>query len=173
MSHWPGNSKNVPTTFGGLSRSELMSRVHSSRNVTTEIRLITLLRAAGISGWRRSYPLLGKPDFVFPRVRLVVFVDGCFWHGHQCGRNLTPKRNVSAWREKILGNQRRDRRIRRSLRQASWRVLRVWECKLSKSPEACVRRIQRGLRKIGVREQFGQKNGIASFLSAKTKKTTR
>lgn len=143
MNSWPGRSKRVKTTFGGLSRSTLMSRIRSKRNATTELRLIPLLRAARLRGWRRNFPLLGKPDFVFPKQKLAVFVDGCFWHGHGCGRNLKPKCNAALWRKKINGNQRRDRRVTRTLRTVGWRVIRIWECALAKNPETCIRRIQR------------------------------
>jgi DNA mismatch endonuclease (patch repair protein) len=143
MSRWPGRSKYAKTTFGGLSRSELMSRVRSKRNATTELKLLALLRSAKVSGWRRNFPLLGNPDFIFPKSKLAVFVDGCFWHGHRCGRDLTPKRNTLLWREKIVGNQRRDRRNTRILRAVGWRVIRIWECALSKSPNTCLRRVHR------------------------------
>jgi DNA mismatch endonuclease, patch repair protein len=145
MSCWPGRAKHAKTTFGGLSRSALMSRIRSSRNATTEMRLLALLRAKRLKGWRRNYPLVGKPDFVFPAVKLAVFVDGCFWHGHRCGRNLTPVRNASAWCDKITRNQRRDRRTNRELRALGWSVIRIWECTLAKHPETCVRRIRRAL----------------------------
>jgi len=150
MSHWRGRGKHARTTFGGLSRSQLMSRIRSSRNETTELRLLRLLRAGKIKGWRRDYPLPGKPDFVFPKAKLVVFVDGCFWHGHECGRNLTPKKNVAAWREKIHYNQHRDRRTTRRLRALDWCVIRIWECALAKRPEICIRRIRKvlGLRML-------------------------
>ena len=143
MSRWPGLNKHAKTTFGGLSRSALMARIRSTRNVTTELKMVSLLRAARLRGWRRNFPLLGKPDFVFPKQKLVLFVDGCFWHGHDCGRNLKPKRNVALWRKKINGNQLRDRRVTRTLRAAGWRVIRIWECALAKNPETCIRRIQR------------------------------
>jgi DNA mismatch endonuclease, patch repair protein len=133
--------------FGGLSRSALMSRIRSSRNATTEIRLLALLRAKRLNGWRRNYPLVGKPDFVFPAAKLAVFVDGCFWHGHGCGRNLTPVRNASAWSDKITRNQRRDRRINRKLRSLGWSVVRIWECALAKHPEIYVRRIRGALQR--------------------------
>jgi DNA mismatch endonuclease (patch repair protein) len=148
MSHWPGRSKNTKTTFGGLSRSTLMSRIRSSRNATTELKLLSLFRKARLKGWRRNYKLLGKPDFVFPLANLAVFVDGCFWHGHQCGRNLAPTHNASAWRNKITTNQRRDRRISRKLRSQGWRVIRVWECALAKRPKACLHRIERALQSV-------------------------
>jgi DNA mismatch endonuclease (patch repair protein) len=129
------------TTFGGLSRSQLMSRVRSSRNATTELRFITLLRAGCLTGWRRNLPLRGKPDFVFASAGLVVFVDGCFWHGHQCGRNLSPKNNARYWRDKILLNRRRDQRVTRALRRSGWRVARFWECQLARSPARCLSRL--------------------------------
>lgn len=145
MNGGTGRDKSERTSFGGLSRSELMSRVRSSRNVTTELKLLSLLRIEKLKGWRRNYPLLGKPDFVFPDRKLSIFVDGCFWHGHQCGRNLMPKRNALEWREKILRNQRRDRKVARILRASGWRVIRIWECALTKRPTQNIRRIQRAL----------------------------
>jgi len=131
------------TTFGNLSRSALMSRICSKRNATTELRLLSLLRAARLFGWRRNFSLLGKPDFVFPKEKLAVFVDGCFWHGHNCDRNLKPKRNASLWQRKFSSNQRRDAFVKRTLRSEGWRVIRIWECVLARRPESCVRRIQR------------------------------
>lgn len=131
------------TSFGGLNRSTLMSRIRSRGNGTTELRLAFLLRKHCLVGWRRHQRLVGRPDFVWPEKKLIVFVDGCFWHGHQCGRNLTPKRNVTAWRTKITGNQRRDLRVSRALRSLGWKVIRVWECALAKTPRRCIQRIQR------------------------------
>ncbi|MGA2279631.1 MAG: very short patch repair endonuclease [Verrucomicrobiota bacterium] len=145
MSRWPGYSRHAKTTFGGLSRSALMSRIRSSRNATTELKLLSLLRAARLRGWRRNYPLPGKPDFTFPKSKLAVFVDGCFWHGHGCGRNLKPKRNAALWRKKIFGNQGRDRQMTRKLCEAGWTVIRIWECKLAKQPAICLKRIERAL----------------------------
>ena len=67
--------------FSKKKRSQVMAAIRSKGNKTTELRLASILRAHGISGWRRHQPLFGKPDFVFRRERLAVFVDGCFWHG--------------------------------------------------------------------------------------------
>lgn len=145
MSRWPGNAQKERTTFGGLSRGQLMSRVRSKGNVTTEKRLASLLRNSGLRGWRRHQPLSGRPDFVWPKRKVVVFVDGCFWHGHECGRNLTPKTNVKAWREKIERNKDRDRQLTRRLRNGGWRVVRIWECQLAKNPTRHIVRIQRAL----------------------------
>ncbi len=137
----------APSGFGGLSRSALMSRVHSRGNKTTELRMVVLLRRYGLSGWRRHADLPGKPDFVWPRVRVAVFVDGCFWHGHACGRNLTPKTNAEFWEQKLAATRRRDRSVRRRLRRAGWIVVRVWECRLERSPVACVSRIRAAIEK--------------------------
>lgn len=167
-------------------RSALMARIRSAGNASTELRLVALLRAAGICGWRRgqrlqlpgrnedgrvkkrgggrkdsprtrsarssgseprasssvpsvnsvvqirrpssafSRPLAVKPDFVFRKERLVVFVDGCFWHG--CPAHYSrPKARRVFWDAKIAANRVRDRRIDRALRAAGWRVLHVWE----------------------------------------------
>jgi DNA mismatch endonuclease (patch repair protein) len=146
MSRWPGTAGKQRTTFGTLSRSQLMSRVRSKGNETTEGRLAALLKAVGLKGWRRHLPLPGLPDFAWPKPKLVVFVDGCFWHGHDCGRNLTPKTNVSAWCDKIAGNKARDRRVTRILRRRGWRVLRIWECELAHAPARCTGRIERAVR---------------------------
>ena len=145
MSHWPGDSRTERTTFGGLPRGELMSRISAKGNKTTEARLASLLRKAGLTGWRRNLLVLGRPDFVWRKSKLAVFVDGCFWHGHDCGRNLTPKTNARAWSEKIRRNKARDRHSASRLRQLGWRVLRIWECQLARRPGASLARIRRGL----------------------------
>ena len=145
MSRWPGNSQKERTTFGGLSRGQLMSRVRSTGNQTTEMRLAMLLRKARLTGWHRHQSLRGRADFAWPKVKVAVFVDGCFWHGHACGKNVTPKTNEKAWREKLEGNQARDRRATRLLRQQGWTVIRIWECQLAGDPGRCVARIGRAL----------------------------
>jgi DNA mismatch endonuclease (patch repair protein) len=145
MSTWPGNAQKERTSFGGLTRGQLMSRVRSEGNKTTEKRLASLLRRLGIRGWRKHLRLPGRPDFVWPRAMVAVFVDGCFWHGHNCGKNLTPVNNAREWRQKIRKNRARDRRVARELRRKGWSVVRIWECKLGNSSEACVARIQRSI----------------------------
>jgi DNA mismatch endonuclease (patch repair protein) len=145
MSRWPSGANKQRTTFGGLTRSELMSRVRSRGNETTEMAAVRLFRANGITGWRRHPNLLGKPDFIWPKSRLAVFIDGCFWHGHDCGRNLTPKTNAPLWRDKIVANRKRDRRNTLELEHRGWKVVRIWECSLSRSPVRCVTRVQRAL----------------------------
>jgi DNA mismatch endonuclease, patch repair protein len=120
-------------------RSALMAKVRGRGNLTTEEALAKLLRAQGWSGWRRQQVVRGRtaagerfqvrPDFVFRGRRLVVFVDGCFWHG--CPRHGTrPRANAAFWRAKFRRNQARDRRDTRRLRRQGWRVLRLWEHEL-------------------------------------------
>jgi DNA mismatch endonuclease, patch repair protein len=125
--------------FSRDERSRIMSRIRSHANATTELRLIQLFRRHKITGWRRNQNLPGKPDFVFRETRLVVFVDGCFWHGcPRCYRR--PLSNLAYWDAKISGNKQRDRRIGRTLQKLGWRVVRIWAHEL-KHPERCLRRL--------------------------------
>src|SRR5258708_20613035 len=102
-----------------LSRSEIMARIRSTGNKTTEVRLMRLLVKNGVKGWRRGSQLLGRPDFVFPAKRVVVFVDGCFWHGHPVLCRL-PSSNRTYWVKKIEGNKRRDREVSAYLKRRGW-----------------------------------------------------
>ncbi len=90
-------------TFSKEERSEMMRAVKSKGNKSTELKLIQIFRNHKIKGWRRNYPLFGKPDFVFPKLKIAVFVDGCFWHGHNC-RQLKPSDNSEYWKRKIYKN---------------------------------------------------------------------
>lgn len=103
-----------------------MSRVRSSGNKSTEHALIKVMRREGITGWRRKYPLIGKPDFVFRKDRVAVFVDGCFWHGHPTRCRL-PATNREYWKKKIERNRARDREVTETLGQKGWQVVRIWE----------------------------------------------
>ena len=90
--------------------------------------------------------LPGCPDLVFPRLRKIILVSGCFWHMHGCGRCRIPVANRAYWIAKLQRNAARDRRTRRALRQASWRVLVVWECQTVGAQRARLRvRLQRYL----------------------------
>ena len=78
--------------------------------------------------------MVGKPDFVFARKRVVVFVDGCFWHGcPKCYRR--PSSRCSYWDAKVAANKARDRRVTRTLRRMGWRVVRIWEHELARKNE--------------------------------------
>ncbi len=163
----------MPDVFTKAKRSEVMSRIRCRGNKATELALAELLRAHKISGWRRhvrvavessklrverrkqrgrnsqpstrNYQLTVRPDFVFFKLRLAIFVDGCFWHG--CPRHATqPQNNRAFWRKKLTGNKTRDALVTRALRRTGWRVLRVWEHELARKNEArLLRRIQRAM----------------------------
>jgi len=127
-------------------RSAVMAAVRSKGNASTEQRLVRLLRAHRVTGWRRGASLPGSPDFVFRAAKLALFVDGCFWHG--CPRHSSmPANNRAYWLPKLTRNKARDRAVTRVLRAAGWRVLRVWECALNVKRQAVtMRRIARVLR---------------------------
>lgn len=136
----PQLPRKIPTT---PQRSRIMSAIRSRGNESTEKRLIKIMRWHKISGWRRNWALLGKPDFVFPKYRLAIFVDGCFWHG--CPRcYIEPINNSEYWREKIRRNALRDRKNMRLLRTKGWHAMRLWEHAL-KNDIAVANRIKRFL----------------------------
>ena len=115
--------------FSGVSptRSRIMGSIRSKSNRSTERRLRFALVRAGIRGWKLHVPsVLGCPDFFFPKQRIAVFVDGCFWHGcPKCGH--IPRTRSEFWRAKIDRNRQRDRDIARRLRKQGVLVVRVWE----------------------------------------------
>jgi DNA mismatch endonuclease (patch repair protein) len=115
--------------FPAATRSRIMSRIRSKGNRSTERRLIQIFREQGITGWRRGVKLIGRPDFVFHRQRVVIFVDGCFWHGCPQCRN-TPVTNAAYWENKNTRNRKRDRLVTRVLAKSGWRVIRIWEHRL-------------------------------------------
>ena len=115
--------------FSKAKRSEIMGKVKSSRNNSTEMKLIKYFKEKKILGWRRNYNLFGKPDFAFPKKRIVIFADGCFWHGHDC-RNTKPKQNEDYWQKKIAKNKERDRIVAETLINKNWIVIRIWECEI-------------------------------------------
>jgi DNA mismatch endonuclease, patch repair protein len=108
-------------------RSRAMAAVRSRGNRTTELRVRLALVRAGISGWvMHPENVVGRPDIYFPREKVAVFVDGCFWHGcPRCGH--VPETNSAYWRLKIQRNKDRRRRVRGALRKQRIRLLRIWE----------------------------------------------
>jgi DNA mismatch endonuclease (patch repair protein) len=112
---------------------------------TTERKMEALLRQNGIRGFRKQWPVAGKPDFAWPKSKVALFVDGCFWHG--CPRCDRPsKSNTTFWKSKIVSNRRRDARVARKLRNDGWSVLRVWECRIAE--ERTVARIMRAVSQV-------------------------
>ena len=129
-------------TFSRQKRSWIMTQVKSSGNRSTEGRLVAVLREHTITGWRRGYPLHGKPDVVFPKARAAVFVDGCFWHGHPTKCRM-PKAHRAYWERKIARNVARDRLVTRALREKGWKVVRIWEDSVQKP--STLRRLRKAL----------------------------
>lgn len=119
-------------TFSKKQRSKIMKAVKSKGNKSTEIKLIQVFKSQHITGWRRNATLEGHPDFIFPKNRIAVFADGCFWHGHNC-RNLRPSENAEYWQNKIKRNKARDKAITKKLTKKGWKVVRIWECEIKKN----------------------------------------
>ena len=113
------------------ARSALMSRIRG-KDTGPELAVRRILFALGYRYRLHGRKLPGKPDLVFPARRKVVFVHGCFWHGHTCLGGRLPGTRSEFWAEKIGANKRRDRRNRRALGKLGWQSLVVWECKLSR-----------------------------------------
>lgn len=127
--------------FSRQKRSEVMSRIKGSGNLSTEMRLIEIFRRKHIVGWRRKYPVKGRPDFIFPRERVAVFVDGCFWHScPKCSR--VPKQNRAFWVRKLKATRERDSNATQVLQWRGWRVLRIWEHELNNAANYVLKRIR-------------------------------
>ncbi|MFC1806135.1 very short patch repair endonuclease [Planctomycetota bacterium] len=132
--------------YDKATRSRMMSAVRSRGNRSTEMRMVDLLKGAGLRGWRRHHGIPGRPDFCWPKLKVALFVDGCFWHGCPYCRR-PPKSNVEFWESKVAANQRRDRRVSWQLRRRGWSVVRVRECKLG--TRGALNRIVRALARRG------------------------
>lgn len=121
-------------------RSYCMSRIRG-KNTKPEMVVRRMAHAMGYRFRLHRRDLPGTPDLVFPRLRAVVFVHGCFWHIHRCrfGR-VEPKANRVFWRTKREGNRRRDRQRGGQLKRQGWRVLTIWECEL-REPDRVAQRL--------------------------------
>ncbi len=128
--------------FTKKRRSFVMSRIRS-KHTRPELALRKLLRSQGHANYRLHKKLPGYPDVVFSKVKIAIFIDGCFWHGCSkcCARGV--KSNKRYWTPKILANKQRDALNRRQLRALGWKVIRVWEHELEKHPERCLNKISR------------------------------
>lgn len=112
-----------------IERSRIMARV-KGKNTAPELKVRKAVHAAGFRFRLHRNDLPGKPDLVFSRFRIAVFVNGCFWHWHGCKRSRMPKSNSEYWAAKIERNVIRDRCNMDLLRQAGWDVHVIWECEL-------------------------------------------
>ncbi|MDR3556912.1 MAG: very short patch repair endonuclease [Syntrophobacteraceae bacterium] len=138
------------------SHSRLMKAVRGKGNRTTEEKFEKALILSGVPDWEmqsRSVP--GRPDFFFPKERIAVFLDGCFWHG--CGRcGHIPKKNKEFWAAKISRNKERDKNTDAIIRRHGISVLRFWEHQIRDELDDCISKL---LRRIQKRRQKGVAKG--------------
>ena len=119
---------------------EYLRRVKSS-NTTPEVLVRKALWSKGLR-YRIHHPSLpGRPDIVFTRSKIAIFVHGCYWHRHNCSRSFTPKSNAEFWRQKFQCNIQRDAKNTESLIQQGWNVVILWECEIHHDLDACIKKI--------------------------------
>lgn len=110
-------------------RSEIMSRI-SGKETKPEILVRKFLFANGFRFRKNVKDLSGKPDIVLSKYKTVIFIHGCFWHGHTCKRGTLPTTNVEFWKTKIGGNIERDKRDVFELEKQAWKVIVIWQCEI-------------------------------------------
>lgn len=142
---YPKNHKRTFLNVAEATRKTMSA--NTSTDTKPEIALRTALWAAGLRGYRKNVKRLpGKPDVVFGRKKLAIFVNGCFWHAcPHCGRFVYPKTNADYWHEKIARNQRRDAQVKEELSQLGYSVLTLWECEVKKQLPGCVQQVRMAL----------------------------
>ena len=124
-------------------RSRIMRAVKGA-DTTPELAVRSLAHSMGYRFRLHRKDLPGKPDLTFPRLRKVIFVNGCFWHGHDCARGArVPVRNRDYWTQKVARNMERDRSAQSALQRLGWKSLVVWECEIKDQ-----NRLQRTLRRF-------------------------
>jgi len=122
------------------TRSRMMSHIRG-KNTKPELIIRKGLFGKGFRYRLHQKKLPGKPDLVFPKYRAVIFVNGCFWHGHDCKLFKWPLSNKRFWRVKITGNQKKDARNIADLKKSGWRVLIIWECSMRNHSSVSVDRV--------------------------------
>ncbi len=127
-----------------LQRSFNMSQV-KSKNTKPELYVFSALKELKLK-FKKHYPVFGKPDIAFPKLKIAVFIDGEFWHGRRF--NKEKETYPQFWVTKIEGNIKRDRKNRSLLKKEGWKVIRIWDKDLKKNPEKEIARIIRVLNGI-------------------------
>lgn len=126
------NLQNMSDTLTPDQRHRNMAVIHSD-STRPELKLRHALWRLGFRYWKNDRKLPGKPDIVLPKYRSVIFVHGCFWHGHKdCKYYTIPKTNTDFWVTKVARNKERDQEVWRKLEAKGWYVIIVWECQLKK-----------------------------------------
>jgi len=123
----------MPDIYTKRKRALIMGSVRGE-NTKPEIRIQKISKELGLRFSLHKRELPGKPDIAFVNEKRVIFVHGCFWHGHKyCNRSKLPTSNRQFWKDKIEGNIKRDRRVIRKLNRQGWKTLTFWECQIRKS----------------------------------------
>lgn len=112
-----------------------MSQI-KGKNTKPELLVRKFLFSKGFRFRLHDKNLPGKPDIILPKYNTILFVNGCFWHGHACEKNKMPSTNIKFWELKIKGNIERDRKVRNSLESDGWKVYTIWTCELKNSKMA-------------------------------------
>ena len=110
-------------------RSDIMSRI-SGKETKPEVTVRKFLFSKGFRFRKNVKDLAGKPDIVLPKYKTVIFIHGCFWHGHTCKRGMLPETNFDFWKTKIYGNIERDKRDVIELENQGWKVIVIWQCEI-------------------------------------------
>ena len=127
--------------FSKKKRSEVMSLIRS-KNTKPELYVRSFLHKNGYRFRLHQNNLPGKPDIVLKRHKVVINVNGCFWHQHNCGKSNIPKSNRKFWLNKFKNNKKRDRLNTLKLRKLGWKVYKIWECKVNKQTQSLVKNLK-------------------------------
>lgn len=117
--------------FSQTKRSDIMSKI-SRKDTKPEILVRKFLFSKGFRYRINVKTLPGKPDIVLPKYKTIIFVNGCFWHGHNCKKGKLPSSNTDFWKEKISNNKSRDAKNSDLLVKLGWKVIIIWQCEISK-----------------------------------------
>ncbi|MGI5089886.1 DNA mismatch endonuclease Vsr [Treponema sp. OMZ 305] len=121
----------MPDIFSKSKRSDIMSKI-SGKETKPEILVRKYLFAHGFRYRKNVKKLPGKPDIVLPKYKTIIFVNGCFWHGHEnCKKSALPTTNTEFWKEKISANVIRDKKVFTELHSMGYKVLIIWQCELT------------------------------------------
>ncbi|MBO4975184.1 MAG: DNA mismatch endonuclease Vsr [Bacteroides sp.] len=117
--------------FSLQKRSAIMSKI-GGKNTKPEILVRKFIFSKGFRYRINVKTLPGKPDIVLPKYKTVIFVNGCFWHGHNCKKGKLPSSNIDFWKKKISNNKSRDDKNSDLLIKLGWKVIIIWQCEISK-----------------------------------------
>lgn len=119
----------MPDIYEAEKRSKIMAKI-SGKDTKPEILVRKFLFSKGFRYRKNDNRFPGKPDMVLPKYKTIIFVHGCFWHGHDCSLAKYPETNTDFWISKIESNIKRDRRNIDALKNLGWKVLTIWQCEL-------------------------------------------